>query len=204
MSDLQKMRVVKVGGSLLSSSGLAQRIDGWLERQPPVPTVWLVGGGKLVDVVRDWQARNSEAAAATDADAHWMSVDSMSVTAKMFAALVGSWPIESSLQSLQEQFRNGTQNVIFDCGTWLRTVDGLPCSWSVTSDSIAGRLAIALSCHELVLLKSRAAAGETVEENVDAGVIDNHFVSLGLRCQVTLVDLNSSDTELKSTVLSFA
>jgi len=127
MSDLENVRVVKVGGSLLSSCGLGQRIKEWRQRQPPVPTVWVVGGGKLVDVVRDWHA-------------HWMSVDLMSVTAKMFATLVGSWPIESSPESLREQFQTGSQNVIFDCRTWLRTVDDLPCSWSVTSDSIAGRL----------------------------------------------------------------
>ena len=190
MSDQENIRVVKVGGSLLSSSGLAQRIDGWLERQPPVPTVWLVGGGKLVDVVRDWQASSSGAPAATDEDAHWMSVDLMSVTAKMFGALVGSWPIESSLESLQEQFRAGTQNVIFDCRTWLRSVEDLPCSWTVTSDSIAGRLAIELSCRELVLLKSRAAAGEKVCENVAGGVIDEHFSALELQCQVSLVTVS--------------
>ena len=190
MSDLKNLRVVKVGGSLLSSSGLGQRIKGWRERQPPVSTVWVVGGGKLVDVVRHWQSSNSEIDAATDEAAHWMSVDLMSVTAKMFAALVGSWPIESLPESLQEQFRGGTQNVIFDCQSWLRTVDDLPCSWSVTSDSIAGRLAIELSCRELVLLKSRAAAGETVEQNVAEGVIDEHFSALELQCQVTVVNLN--------------
>ena len=119
-----------------------------------------------------------------------MSVDLMSVTAKMFGALVGSWPIELSLKSLQQQFQTGTQNIIFDCRTWLRTVEDLPCSWSVTSDSIAGRLAIELSCRELVLLKSRAAAGETVEENVAQGVIDEHFVELNRDFQVTLVNLN--------------
>ena len=187
MSDLENLRVVKVGGSLLSSSGLGQRIKGWREQQAPVPTVWVVGGGKLVDVVRDWQA---ETLALSDREAHGMSVDLMSVTAKMFGALVGSWPIELSLESLQQQFQTGTQNIIFDCRTWLRTVEDLPCSWSVTSDSIAGRLAIELSCRELVLLKSRAAAGETVEENVAQGVIDEHFVELNRDFQVTLVNLN--------------
>ena len=194
MSDLENVRVVKVGGSLLSSSGLGQRIKGWRERQPPVPTVWVVGGGKLVDVVRDWDAIHSKQTATAEEAAHWMSVDLMSVTARMFATLVGSWPIELSLESLQEQFRAGSQNVIFDCGRWLRTVDDLPCSWSVTSDSIAGRLAIELSCHELVLLKSRAAAGETVEENAAQGVIDEHFVELDRDFQVTLVNLNRGGT----------
>ena len=190
MSDLENVRVVKVGGSLLSSSGLGQRIKGWCELQPAVPTVWVVGGGKLVDVVRDWHTTHSKEPAASDEAAHWMSVDLMSVTARMFASSVGSWPIESSPESLQEQFRTGSQNVIFDCGRWLREVNDLPCAWTVTSDSIAGRLAIELSCRELVLLKSRAAAGETVEENVAQGVIDEHFVELDRDFQVTLVNLN--------------
>jgi len=32
MSDFENLRVVKVGGSLLSSSGLGQRIQQWIER----------------------------------------------------------------------------------------------------------------------------------------------------------------------------
>ena len=114
MSDLENLRVVKVGGSLLSSSGLGQRIKGWRERQPPAPTAWVVGGGKLVDVVRDWHANQSKEYATAKEAAHWMSVDLMSVTAKMFASSVGAWPIESSPESLQQQFRAGSQNVIFD------------------------------------------------------------------------------------------
>jgi aspartokinase-like uncharacterized kinase len=195
MSDLENLRVVKVGGSLLSSNRLGPRIKEWVERQPPVPTVWLVGGGKLVDVVRDWQSCNSQAPAATDEDAHWMSVDLLSVTAKMFKTFVGSWPIESSLDSLSSRLDLGEPNVIFDCRTWLRTVKDLPCSWSVTSDSIAGRLAFELSSKELILLKSRAASGETVRENVAQGVIDKHFATLELECKVTFVNFNSKDLE---------
>ena len=198
MSDLENLRVVKFGGSLLSSSGLGQRIKGWRERQPPAPTAWVVGGGKLVDVVRDWHANQSKEYATAKEAAHWMSVDLMSVTAKMFASSVGAWPIESSPESLQQRFRAGSQNVIFDCGAWLRTVDDLPCTWTVTSDSIAGRLAIELSCRQLVLLKSRAAAGKTIEENVANGVVDEYFSKLGLQCQVTMVNFNSNAPEVSS------
>lgn len=197
MSDPKSLRVVKVGGSLLSSPRLGARIRQWCERQRPIPTVWVVGGGKLVDVVRDWHAIHGKQLPNADVDAHWMSVDLMSVTAKMFAALVDEWPIESSIESLQEQFLAGTQNVIFDCRTWLPTVDDLPNSWSVTSDSIAGRLAIELSCRELVLLKSRAAVGEKVSDNVAQGVIDEHFLKLGQELNVTVVNLNSERLDAK-------
>jgi len=155
--------------------------------------VWVVGGGKLVDVVRDWQTHHWGASVSADQDAHWMSVDLMSVTARMFAASVEQWPIESSLESLREKFQSGAHNVIFDCRDWLRTVDDLPASWSVTSDSIAGRLGNELSCRELVLLKSRDAAGETLEENVADGVIDEHFPMLEQTFQVTVVNFRSQD-----------
>ncbi len=193
MSERENVRVVKVGGSLLSSSRLGYRINQWRVQQPSIPTVWVVGGGKLVDVVRDWQSEQSHV---SDSVAHWMSVDLMSVTAKMFATVLGgAWPIESSVESLREQFRKNAQDVIFDCASWLRTVEDLPIAWSVTSDSIAGRLAIELSCQELVLLKSRAASGETVAENVAEGVIDEHFAKLNLRCNVSLVNLSSEDQQ---------
>ena len=191
MSDPKNLRVVKVGGSLLSSSGLGQRVTKWRQQQPPVPTAWVVGGGKLVDAVRDWHATLSEKSADAEEAAHWMSVDLMSVTAQMFAKMVDAWPVESSLETRREELRMGTRDMIFDCGTWLRTVNDLTSSWAVTSDSIAGRLAIELSCRELVLLKSRAAAGETIEENVAKGVVDEHFPELELRCPVCLVDFSS-------------
>jgi aspartokinase-like uncharacterized kinase len=204
LSDREKVRVVKVGGSLLCAAGLGQRVGLWLERQGARRNVWVVGGGKLVDVVRDWQKVARASSSISDVDAHWMSVDLMSVTAKLFAASVGGWPIVSTVESLQQHFRSGDQNVIFDCRQWLGAVDDLPCSWSVTSDSIAGRLAIELSSHELVLLKSRSAAGITVEENVAHGVLDDHFAMLDLQCAVKLVDLNSGAEELESTLLSVA
>lgn len=199
MSELVNLRVVKVGGSLLFSSGLeqqglGQRIRKWLDQQPSVPTVWVVGGGRLVDVVREWQVIQTTLAT-SDEDAHWMSVDLMSVTAKMFSSLTDSWQIDSSVESLQNHIGGGARNVIFDCRSWLQTVDDLPCSWSVTSDSIAGRLAIELSCRELVLLKSRAAAGPSVEQNVAHGVIDEHFAALELQCGVTVVNLNGETSE---------
>ena len=192
MSELENFRVVKLGGSLLGGAGVGARVMQWLQLQPQVPTAWVVGGGKLVDVVRAWQTTHNDSANVSDVDVHWMSVDLMSTTAKMFAGLMGAWPIESSLESLQQQLRGGTQHVIFDCRAWLGTVENLPCSWSVTSDSIAGRLAIELSCQELVLLKSCAAVGKTVRENVAQGVIDEHFEKLELTCQVTIVNLNTA------------
>ena len=47
------IRVVKIGGSLLDLPDLSTRLSSWLNRQAPMPTVWIVGGGMAVDALRE-------------------------------------------------------------------------------------------------------------------------------------------------------
>ncbi len=73
----------------------------------------------------------------------------------------------------------------------------LPADWSVTSDSIAARIAITLSADELVLLKSASlpnAANCDIQEMSNAGYVDGFFVELANSInRVRFVNLRSID-----------
>ncbi|MEM7558752.1 MAG: hydantoinase/oxoprolinase family protein, partial [Planctomycetota bacterium] len=52
-----EVRVVKVGGSLLDIPNLGDRLASWLSQQPRAVSLFVVGGGGLVDAVRDLDSK---------------------------------------------------------------------------------------------------------------------------------------------------
>lgn len=146
-------RVVKIGGSLLDLPDLADRLGRWLAAQPLLPTLLLVGGGRLADVVRDYDRLHHLG----DEAAHWLAVKTMSLNAALLAALLPEAQLQSSLDASAPA---NSGPLIFDPEEFLRCEEphlpGKPLGrdWGVTSDSIAARLASVCGADELVLLKS--------------------------------------------------
>ena len=175
------MRVVKVGGSLLELPDLSQRILCWLARQPAGPHVFVVGGGPFVDALRRLdQQRPVEAATA-----HWLAIDCMQVTAGLLHALLPDSELIRVWEDLVDPKRTDCSRMILDVKQFLRVVEPtlpgvrLPADWAVTSDSIAGRIAAALSADSLVLLKSRAPAEDnTVAMWAEERYVDGFFPQL--------------------------
>lgn len=181
---MNAVRVVKVGGSLLEFPGLAQALRQWLELQPPAPTVLIAGGGKFADVIRDADVRfrlGEEAA-------HWLCIDALGVTARLLARLLPEAPLEcGGLASLAERLNlvpsgdGAAPLVVFDLTQFLRNEEPIrphpiPHSWSVTSDSLAARLAEVLAANELVLLKSASGTSHgSPNAASEAGFVDAHF-----------------------------
>jgi aspartokinase-like uncharacterized kinase len=183
------IRIVKLGGSLLDLSDLVPRLRRWWESQTPMATAIIVGGGKLVDEVRDAFARhelNEEAA-------HWKSIERMGLNASLFAQRMP----EAMLVHHWEQLRSADARPrIFDVEHFLRVQEPqepgvkLPYSWDATSDSIAARVAQVLAAAELVLLKScPAPPGAPLEELSSIGYVDRHFPQAAAGLTVRFVDL---------------
>ena len=139
------IRVVKVGGSLFGFAGFVAALNEWLAEQPPAVNVLIAGGGKLADVIREADA----AWGLGDEAAHWLCVHVMGVSARLLAALLAESRWEAAWDDLLELLpaSDGRQPIVFCPVRFLREIEAslpprpLPHSWSVTSDSIAARIA---------------------------------------------------------------
>jgi aspartokinase-like uncharacterized kinase len=170
------IRVVKVGGSLFGFAGFVAALNEWLAEQPPAVNVLIAGGGKLADVIREADA----AWGLGDEAAHWLCVHVMGVSARLLAALLAESRWEAAWDDLLELLpaSDGRQPIVFCPVRFLREIEAslpprpLPHSWSVTSDSIAARIAQVLSAEELVLLKSTDPPDQAADR---PPCVDDHF-----------------------------
>ncbi|MHC4879648.1 MAG: amino acid kinase family protein [Planctomycetota bacterium] len=75
--------LVKAGGSLLSLSDLPTRLRQVL-KQLDGPSALIAGGGAAADAVRNWASTFE----LDEATAHWLAVDSLSLTARLLCDLL--------------------------------------------------------------------------------------------------------------------
>ena len=171
--NMARFRVIKVGGSLFSMSDLRERIEAWSVKHadPNCVNLWVAGGGKMVDAVRDWQ--NSHGL--DDVEAHRISINLLSTTARLFHSLFSDWQLAININQIHTtEFFKGS-NVVFDCSKWAKANRSLKADWETTSDSIALRLAIELNAMELHLLKSASPSSPKIEDAITNHLVDKHF-----------------------------
>jgi len=159
-------------------------INAWLKEQPPALNVLIAGGGALVDAIR----QASQTFSLDDESAHWLCIDAMSINSQLLAGVVADALLISSYSELRSALEmDSPSRTIFDSSKFLREHESclpgrvLPHDWSVTSDSIAARLAEVLAADELVLLKSGDPPAATVNKPADNGFVDDFFPSFD-RC----------------------
>lgn len=157
------MRVIKLGGSLLDLPDLGVRLTRFLhELTPQDSSLILVGGGPIVDAVRQydrlWKLDES--------DCHWLCVQLMNSTARLVQLLSPKWPLISDPPSLTawasfaRRSKNPTQchpiAIVAPDSFYSPNINAsaLPLSWETTSDSIAALLASVVNAEQLILLKS--------------------------------------------------
>ncbi len=171
--------VVKVGGSLFDLPDLGVRLNAWLAEMSPARVLLVPGGGPLVDMIRAFTRQHR-----LDEDtAHWLAVRAMSLTARLLQALLA--PGARMVTTGEEAPLLWRQDIVpvIDVCDFLERDEGnpgcLPHSWSVTSDSIAARLALVCGADELVLLKSiTIPEGMSWSHAAEEGFVDEHFARL--------------------------
>jgi aspartokinase-like uncharacterized kinase len=170
------LSVVKVGGSLLTWPELPARLARWLDAEGPGRVVLIVGGGPAADFVRALDAAHHLG----DEPAHRLAMRAMDFTAEALARLLPGSRVVGRLDDLGSAWSAGSRPILaprvhleeIDEGR----VDRLPFSWSVTSDSIAARIAVDLGASRLVLLKSTATVNSASRaEAARAGLVDPWF-----------------------------
>lgn len=141
------LTVVKVGGRL----GRGQRLRGLAARLADVGRrhrlLLVPGGGAFADAVRDMDAREGLSAST----AHWMAVLAMDQYGLALADLIAGAHTVTGCRPA-DTAPPGTVRVLLPAA-WLRRVDPLPHTWSVTSDAIALWVTRECGASTVVLLK---------------------------------------------------
>jgi 5-(aminomethyl)-3-furanmethanol phosphate kinase len=180
-------RVIKLGGSLLDWPEWVGQFRRWLALQPPAAGVIITGGGAIVERIRALDGARSM----SSETAHWLAVRAMCLTAASAAERLSEATLIRSIGQLD---RSAEALQILDVEQLLRdeqgTAGAMPCNWSVTSDSIAARVASRVKAGELVLLKSALPADPATHESLaQVGYVDAYFPQAARRLAVRLVNL---------------
>lgn len=166
----RSVRVVKVGGSLFDFPHLAPALRTWLATQPLARNVLIAGGGKLANAIREADGRFSLG----EETSHWLCIEILRVTARLLAGVLPETRLISVSAQLEAKLAeaDAAKTVVFCPEDFMRKDRSLPRAWSVTTDSIAARLAEVIQADELVLLKSSAPPDDPDEMR---GYVDEYF-----------------------------
>ncbi len=175
----QHFRIVKVGGSLFDLPDLGQRIRKWLKKEEPGISIFVAGGGDLVEAIRRLHA----AEPMSEERAHWLCLDAMDLMAHVLHQRLTRSSLCTSLSQIREQKAKLT---IFKLSEWMKLLEPTSCysgtrlpeSWDVSSDSIAARLAICTGADELVFLKSADPPSRDLQELSKLGYVDKFLPKL--------------------------
>ena len=170
-SDAPETLVLKVGGSLLSWPDWPWLLDRLITGVGDVPLVVVVGGGAVVDGLRQIDSAAPQPAKVI----HDLVLDCMHTLAQLVAKSTG-------LQLSANPAGSGSGSTcVLDVPTWMLTQPAaadLPASWDVTSDSIAARVADVYGS-ALMLAKSTPPPatwrGTSLEPLTAAGWVDRLF-----------------------------
>lgn len=200
-------QVVKLGGSLLDFAGWESQFWRWLRASQCAQTIVVVGGGAPVERLRDEQFVRG----LTEFDAHWEAIGAMGhnarrVAAKLLTPKIARKLVVSRLEQLTRALRQ--QPLVFVDPLELLREDEpiaegkkLPCSWDVTSDSIAARICEMIGCQSLTLLKSTlpGSAGDYAAA-AGSGYVDQFFPTAAAHLE-RVICVNLRSTTLESAML---
>ncbi|TWT69643.1 amino acid kinase family protein [Crateriforma conspicua] len=177
-------RIIKIGGSLLCRPTLVADLRRYLNDQPPAHSLLIVGGGQMVDAVRELDGLRP----LPSADVHWMCVDLLHATFQMcrcWLAELDAIDCRNDLSQWLERTddaRNTCPDPRTSCisprAFYRREDDSgkLPETWATTTDSIAALLAEKTRADELVLLKSCDVDSKVdVDQMTESEIVDAAF-----------------------------
>lgn len=175
--NLRPASLYKIGGSLLDSPGLPQKLPTLLHNQPSASL--LAGGGEAANVVRGWDQRFSLG----EETSHQLAVQSLQLTAQLLQVVLPQSQIVSN-PSECEQALKFSNWPIFDPLAWLLLLEStskfhLPHNWQSTSDTIALWLCLELKISRLILVKSVPSPNlNDLKAAAEQGMIDQNFPDL--------------------------
>ena len=176
--------VLKLGGSLLDLVDFPDRLRAvWSMLDGDQPLL-ICGGGAAADVVRQWHATHG----LNDEQSHWLAMDSIRLNQRLLLTLMPELELVSNRAAAESVWRRGRVPLL-DLMAFVSIEEAvsdlsktLPHSWDVTSDSLAGWVAIRWPAQCLILLKSVELPGAesrlSLRAAASAGLVDAHFPAL--------------------------
>jgi aspartokinase-like uncharacterized kinase len=140
--------VLKIGGSLGRSSKLVELMHRLSELGPRHGILVIPGGGVFADAIRHYDQKfglNRHAS-------HWMAILAMDQYGHLISSLIQNSELVRGLTDARKVLAQGRVPVLLPYHL-LYHLDILPCSWDVTSDSIAAWVAGLAETQQLILLK---------------------------------------------------
>jgi 5-(aminomethyl)-3-furanmethanol phosphate kinase len=176
------MRIIKLGGSLLSGGDLRACLD--IIAYDGGQQIIVPGGGVFADQVRHLQA----AYGFDDVAAHRMAILAMHQLAILFNGLQPKFTVCDSLEKL---FAASGIRIWSPDITELDAA-GIPASWDISSDSLAAWLAQQVPAAELVLVKcADVPINQSYAELAAQGIVDSAFPEFakGLSCPINIINI---------------
>ncbi|REJ73341.1 MAG: hypothetical protein DWQ34_00840 [Planctomycetota bacterium] len=174
-NDDSKLVVCKLGGSLLSLPGLAERIESVLEEQGRSRSLLVVGGGAAADIVRRW----SRQFCLSEETAHQLALEAMAFNAALVVRLLPQSVLVFDDSEIEPAWREGLIPIVHPprvlADLEARSNLPLPHTWDAASDTIAGWIAAMMDAQKLVLMKSTDRPGRFWREAANDGAVDAHF-----------------------------
>jgi 5-(aminomethyl)-3-furanmethanol phosphate kinase len=184
--------VVKVGGSLFDLPDLGKRLQNWLDALPTRRVLLIPGGGAAADLVRQADALDRLG----EERCHWLALRAMQFTAQLLAARLPGGQVVVGIADREAAWQRRQTPILdmhaFALADEART-DHCAHNWTVTSDSLAARVANVADISELVLLKScPLEEGWDWAEAARQGVVDAAFPGMmaGSACRLKTVVVN--------------
>jgi 5-(aminomethyl)-3-furanmethanol phosphate kinase len=185
-TETASVSILKVGGSVLTLPDLVDRLQYVIRHFAIAAPVLIIGGGAAADKIRDLQPLCGLTAEA----AHWMAIHAMTQNARWLGRLHRQIVCIPDRETAKSALLNGLLPAL-DCTAFLRheelplrdwsaatqfvTECRLPCSWSVTSDSIAAWIAARWPSASFWMLKSCDAGTTDLGDLAAQGRVDRCF-----------------------------
>lgn len=171
-----KTCIVKVGGSLFRLPDLAARLRTMFATLDSDQIFVVAGGGEAAEVVRTWDLIHR----LNEEVAHWLAIDSMSLTASLLTGLLPEAALVVDRRSAENRVSMGGVAILVARSILDELHDGtrkpLPVGWDCTSDSIAGWISTQWKVDSMVLAKSVDAPTEcSISSASELDAVDPYF-----------------------------
>lgn len=191
--DRREIQVIKLGGSLLNLPDLARRLRLVTKSLVGAYPVFIVGGGRAADLVRDFDETHQLG----EQTSHWLAVRAMQLNTYLVAAIMDRWRMVSDVDGCEAAWQVRDLPLV-DPLVWLENEHArgvtVPHRWTFASDSIAAHIAVGLQAYKLTLLKSALPSEVTCDVNraISEGMLDKDFAATAAPiAAVEMVNLRS-------------